>query len=495
MRVSLGKFLKSLREQQQLSQIALAKKLGCTSSFVSQVERGHPGKYPPDLGKWMAAVGREDDLIKAEELLAEAREETRIQHAGLTPDQIAAVRIFAQKLREGKLDDDTIDQIKSQVPADLVDPTAFAMPVIVWNLAAAKYAEKLAECGSDDEIRRANEFYRGCVHIAAELIAKHEPIAVCLNEVFSVRGDSNLAYVDFMAELEAMVPGTWEFFPALTNTKDTIRKSFARMAGNPHVTCEFEQGYAIFIPKSNSCVSLRRIWADVIPRSPYFLEQQLTTGIYLASRNSEKRLAILVRLRVTIMGKAVEVIIATMHLPTLVHERENLPKYDREGSEKRCEIIDEFMDQTVTEVNLKIRERWKKAAKVAGISIRQSTPLWFLVGDMNDTPKSEAIARFRRAHFIDLLDRHFRQGTKIVSPGSPPQMVLDYVFAGPRYTFGDDYICASRTSAVLNAYDLANFPSDHLPVLGIVEIPLEVLDDDEIRRKVDEEANKLESQG
>lgn len=107
--MQFGERVRSLREAQDLTQTALAERLGVSVSYISKVENGrlHFGDYPSE--KFIHKLATELDADEDELLLlADKVPETIRKRIRERPD---AFRAFAN------LDDDSMDDLLSKSPA------------------------------------------------------------------------------------------------------------------------------------------------------------------------------------------------------------------------------------------------------------------------------------------------------------------------------------------------------------------------------------------
>ena len=245
------------------------------------------------------------------------------------------------------------------------------------------------------------------------------------------------------------------FFPAFssrTHPNPARWNQFREGGGIGHFIpyeIEAQQGYGVCVREG----LLRRLWlgeaelsenqpdAD-LPQGQYdlcFQAIHTTTGLYLGSRDTEPRLAVLGRVKSTDGNGDIRYVnFVNIHLTTLKGEREGNIRVDRIGSTARLRQLDLILDNVIS------------AYQVATYRAAKSTPtrkedVWIVAGDLNAIQASREVELLTQVGFVDgtpdkrLWDEtgqfHDQIGTKwSVTNLSAPPIVVDYIFCGLQAT-------------------------------------------------------------
>ncbi|MGH9877703.1 MAG: hypothetical protein ACRD5H_08700, partial [Nitrososphaerales archaeon] len=255
---------------------------------------------------------------------------------------------------------------------------------------------------------------------------------------------------------------------------------------------EAQQGYGVCVRDAGQ---LRRLWVDEIHGSgshpdadrPQSLPQYnvcfeaipTTTGLYLGSRDTEPRLVVLGRLKLSDKAARKRYMnFLNIHLTTLKGEREGNIRRDRLGSKKRLQQLNLILDDILSAY------QETTAHRVPRNSISQEEDIWIMAGDFNATPNAEELELVGRVGFVDgnsdkkLWDAtgqfHNRIGTKWSSSKSAaPPIVVDYIMCGLQDTaFPMDGV---DTSNSLRPYrplfpDGSAFEPDHAVLFASFEV-------------------------
>jgi endonuclease/exonuclease/phosphatase family metal-dependent hydrolase len=183
---------------------------------------------------------------------------------------------------------------------------------------------------------------------------------------------------------------------------------------------------------------------------------RLDTGLYVGSRDSEPRVAMVARF----VKDGRQIVVVNVHLTTLQYEREGTVERDHQGAVVRTRQLRLILDGIVSAYNA----WWLRDAPHAQTTDTPKPPIWIIGGDINAIPESEEVSMLRRARFVDLCNRK-GQGSKRRKGGNMAELTLDYLFAG--VVHHGLVVSDIRTSEPVYMQS-----SDHLPIFSELEFEL-----------------------
>jgi endonuclease/exonuclease/phosphatase family metal-dependent hydrolase len=341
--------------------------------------------------------------------------------------------------------------------------------IINWNVAGAKFLEQKAK---ERAITRTkiNE-------TLISLIKEHDPDVVTLQEIVQYK-DPNGKIVDLIDP-----PGDYKYysFPLI----DTDRLSFkgkwdkVRRLGGWSPETFFAQGNAILYHKNVAHVPVWSLLSNgkfAKRDNRHYVEQvNIESGLYFGDRNTEPRSALVSHFifNPDNDSKPQDVFVVNMHLTTLMMEREGIPEIDQRATKIRLSQLDIVFNGIVSRYNTWKREGFLDRGKKLNLSkeetIERHEPLWVLVGDFNFTPESEEYLTIKHLNFVDvILPEKKAPGTKAKGVGKPATIVVDYVFAGPKFISLDPNI--TQFDLLENCVDHDIKCSDHYPCVATITI-------------------------
>lgn len=235
------------------------------------------------------------------------------------------------------------------------------------------------------------------------------------------------------------------FFPSLSSYHNPHPRKWEKYRRTDTYLPDFieaQQGYGICIKKPDR---LRSLWVnkmednsdrskvDKVGQANYnlcFQSINISTGLYLGSRDTEPRLAILGRMKLK-ENKYVNFI--NLHLTTLKAEREGKLRINREASSIRLSQLNLILDYVVA--------AYQESNLFRIQSNLRNEDIWIIGGDFNATPESEEITLLKKLGFVDgnankvlkapNSSYNNKTGTKwsLRNENLPP-IVVDYIFCG-----------------------------------------------------------------
>jgi endonuclease/exonuclease/phosphatase family metal-dependent hydrolase len=315
--------------------------------------------------------------------------------------------------------------------------------ILSWNVGGGKFLLLPAE-------ERA-KFKNNLNNSLKRIIEDKNPQFVLLQEI--VRSGSSSALEDLIA-----VPNNYYFKPsiALDTERQTYREKWETFCekGGWSRSSYLGLGTGILWRKDqNHCAIWDfdnfRIGPDI-----HAEEVHLDTGLYTGDRDTEPRLAVVVHFVLLEDRSPLDVFVVNLHLTTLKYEREGILERDDLGSRIRLAQIDIVLNGIVSRYN-----EWRKRKDKT-----KPSAVWILAGDFNCTPESPEIVKIKRMNFLDIIPS---KGTGTKAKGfqaSEPKIILDYIFAGPKYiAFDPDFVDKGiKNNSVLHHVSV----SDHFPLFG-----------------------------
>jgi len=250
-----------------------------------------------------------------------------------------------------------------------------------------------------------------------------------------------------------------------------------------------QQGYGVCVRDPNQ---LKRIWIDdksITENTPSMIDNSsspygfsfeainLTTGMYLGNRDTEPRLAILGRMKLSAGNDERYCNFINLHLTTLQGEREGNPKINRIGSEIRLQHLKVIVENIISAYQESTLYRIPRK------TLNRKDDIWIVAGDFNATPESNELDLIRKSDFIDgnpdkrMIDQSGRFqnqiGTKIsLRDKSSPPVVVDYIHCGLQgasFNTGGVGTSNSRRPFLVPFTD-PNFATDHAALFACFEI-------------------------
>lgn len=235
------------------------------------------------------------------------------------------------------------------------------------------------------------------------------------------------------------------FFPSLSSHKNPHPRKWEKYKRSEAYLPDFieaQQGYGICIKNPEK---LRSLWvenvgsdadkekADKVSPPHYnlcFQAINISTGLYLGSRDTEPRLAVLGRMKLQ-EGRYLNFI--NLHLTTLKAEREGKLRINREASAIRMNQLNLILDYVIA--------AYQESGLFRVNSNLRNEDIWAIGGDFNAIPESEEISLLVKLGFVDgnpnkVLkapgsDYNNKIGTKwSLKNKSLPPIALDYIFCG-----------------------------------------------------------------
>jgi len=223
---------------------------------------------------------------------------------------------------------------------------------------------------------------------------------------------------------------------------------------------------------------LSRSSIDAPAPERHFIEQvNLESGLYFGDRNTEPRAGLVAHFIFDVPGnrrKPLDIFVINLHLTTLMMEREGIPEIDLAASRIRLSQLDVLFHGIVSRYNVWKRQGFpergerRKASKCE--TFKRHEPVWILAGDFNFTGDSVEYDTIKRMNFMDVVYKK-GSGTKASGAGKPPTLVLDYIFAGPKFIALDPLI-AETSQLKNNCVDTQPKGSDHYPSYAMIPLTL-----------------------
>ena len=277
------------------------------------------------------------------------------------------------------------------------------------------------------------------------------------------------------------------FFPSVTSHKNPHPGKWKRYESGGEVDAcipgyvDAQQGYGICIREG---LGSRKLWIpyrDPRNASPdadlpgpdchsCFESIGFTPGLYLGSRDTEPRAALMGRTRLESEGETRYLNYLNVHLNTLIGEREGSIRLNRMASSSRLRQIDLILDNVVSAYQE--AKEYKMPDTVTG----GKADIWIIGGDFNATYDAEEIEHIRHMGFVDAIPEkqihdadpdspyHDQAGTKwSIHNANTPAVVLDHIFCGLEHSSfpaGGVDVSGSRRPYRPH-FDRTEFASDH----------------------------------
>lgn len=217
-----------------------------------------------------------------------------------------------------------------------------------------------------------------------------------------------------------------------------------------------------------------------MPSQEYMEVVELKSALYLGTRDTEPRAALLIHLSLSNIGgnnlpKPLDVFVINLHLTTLTLEREGNPAIDERAEKARLQQVDTVLNEIVSPYN-----EWRsRGYKVEGATLlaekggrvetaQRFSPIWIITGDFNFIPESVEFKTLERRGFISMVNAF----TKAKGLGNLPSIQVDYIFAGPRFEAIDPQKAAKSQGTVDVLAN--NNVSDHYPLFAAIPISIEL---------------------
>lgn len=382
--------------------------------------------------------------------------------------------------------------------------------VMSWNIAGAKVLKKLNTEESStnvasDYINEYNRVWRNAILGRGK---NKMPDVILLQECIGFSDtrspeEREIKWVDGAKILSEIFSGYETFFFASLSSIsqphprrwDKMRKGKEEEYLPEYV--EVKQGYGICIKKPEL---LKRLWPVMLPvstekqrkqegkkepvvkyddhvgPSDYNLAFQaipISTGLYLGTRDTEPRLAVLGRMKIENSNKYLNFL--NLHLTTLNGEREGKIKVNRKASQIRLNQLDLVLDFIIS--------AYQEAGSYR-IHSGKTEDIWIIGGDFNATPESQEIELIKSVGFIDgnpnkqlnapeIEHLDGKEGTKwSIRNEELPPTTLDYIFCGiEKASFTSGKIKVDRSLRPFRpGFKEKVFESDHAVLLAVFDI-------------------------
>lgn len=341
--------------------------------------------------------------------------------------------------------------------------------IINWNIGGAKFLEQ-----------KENKRAKTRAKINGELntlIEKYDPDVITLQEVVQYR-DSNGDLIDLIDP-----PDKYNYysFPLIDTDRLSFKGKWNKIRRNGGWSPEtfFAQGNAILHHKNVAHVPVCSLSngkeANTVDR--HYVEQvNIESGLYFGDRNTEPRSALVSHFIFNYKNdpKPQDVFVVNIHLTTLTMEREGIPEIDLRAKKIRLNQLDIIFNGIVSRYNTWRLEGFLDRGKKLKLSkeketIKRHEPLWVLVGDFNFTQESEEYESIKRMNFVDVIVPDKKApGTKAKGLGKPATIVVDYIFAGPKFIALDPNI--TKIDHIENCVDHDSKSSDHYPCIATITV-------------------------
>ncbi len=373
--------------------------------------------------------------------------------------------------------------------------------IMSWNIAGAKVFGKLnpqPDTVAKDYIKEYHQVWENEVknYFSSHVGSSNLPDIILLQECIGFidnRVPDNISkrWISGKEILDSIF-NDYEcfFFPALSSTKNPHPRKWDKYRKGDKYLPEFieaQQGYGLCVKNKNM---LRKLWTknplenehhdkdyelDTIENEKYescFQAIPISTGLYLGTRDTEPRLAILGRMKLN-PNKYLNFV--NLHLTTLKGEREGKIRINQQSSQIRMNqinlilnfIISAYQESDLYRINSNIRNE----------------DIWVVAGDFNSIPESQEISLMKEVGFIDgnvnkkliapeLKHYNAKEGTKwSLDNENLPPIALDYIFCGiekSSFTSGKINTTNSLQPFRPNFQD-ENYQSDHAVLYSVFE--------------------------
>jgi endonuclease/exonuclease/phosphatase family metal-dependent hydrolase len=336
--------------------------------------------------------------------------------------------------------------------------------IVNWNIGGAKYLE---------EKKAVRENTRAQINNGLrELIKRNRrPYVITLQEIVRY-GLSSSDAQDIIDHIEGY---RYYSFPLIDSHKLSSKSKWSkvRINGGWSHNSFFAQGNAVLFRED---VPHFPVWdlscsnRNASKGNRHFIEQvNIESGLYFGDRNTEPRAALVSHFIFNLDGantKPQDVFVVNLHLTTLMMERVGIPEIDLLASKIRLNQLGIVFHGIVSRYNTwkeqGFPERNKPREKRAGEAFERHEPLWVLAGDYNFTEESEEFQTIQRMNFMDVIPKGMKgTGTKAKGASNPATLVVDYIFAGPKFISLDPHIIGRELDN--NCVDHEIHGSDHYP--------------------------------
>jgi endonuclease/exonuclease/phosphatase family metal-dependent hydrolase len=340
--------------------------------------------------------------------------------------------------------------------------------ILNWNIGGARFLKE-SEPKRKDTRKQLNNELRW-------LIRRYNPDVVTLQEIVRY-GKSKKDAEDIIDPVRSY---RYFSFPLIDSDRLSSEAKWSAIkarGGWPRASF-FAQGNAMLFRKD---VPHFPVWdlsacgEKTWPGKRHFVEQvNMEYGLYFGHRSSEPRAALVAHFIYNPKpNKPLDIFVVNLHLTTLLMEREGIPEIDMEASKIRLAQLDLIFRGIVSRYN-----RWKHQdfperggprKKEPHETYKRYEPVWILAGDFNFTPESVEYQTVQRMNFIDAVPNK-GSGTKAKGAGKEATIVVDYIFAGPKFISLNPLIIEDEVSGNTVQHDAKG--SDHYPMFA--KIPLAV---------------------
>lgn len=349
--------------------------------------------------------------------------------------------------------------------------------VLNWNIAGAKFLEK-----KKDE----REKYRTELNESLkDLIKAHKPDVLTLQEIVRYKEPGS----DIRDLIDPIDGYNYYSFPLIDTENLSIRAKWNKLVkyGEWNKETFFAQGNSILFKKELPHFpvwSLPKSKNQKLERDGHFIEQvSLQSGLYFGDRDTEPRAALVAHFVYDVVSKdgnikPLDIFVVSIHLTTLTMEREGIPSVDAEASSIRLYQLNTIFNGIVSRYNSWRQqgylERGKPRKPEEWETHDRYPPIWIVAGDFNFTPESVEYKTIQMMNFIDCVPIK-GNGTKAKGTGLPATIVLDYIFAGPKFISLDPLITenAIRDNQVSHNISV----SDHYPMCATIPIEVKALEE------------------
>lgn len=355
--------------------------------------------------------------------------------------------------------------------------------VLNWNVGGAKLLEEKTK---EERAKTRESFNRALVEILTNRDMGPQPDVVTLQETVRYREPSDPCEVDILNA----VPGYRSFFFPLIDSDILSSKAKwnkVKRDSDWSPKAYFAQGNTFLIKERAPHFPVWDLSNAVIAPQPeitnHYIELvHLDSGLYFGNRDTEPRAALVAHFVCDPdAGRQEErtpldIFVVNVHLTTLLMEREGVPEIDALAAKIRQSQLDVIFHGIVSRYNKWRRSGYRERGEAKVLEPHETTkrysPVWIIAGDFNFTEDSAEYAWVKRMNFIDTIpiggkNSPYGTGTKASGVGSNPTLVLDYIFAGPKFVSLDPAIQLHANRVI---HDHSIRTSDHYPLLSSMEL-------------------------
>ena len=340
--------------------------------------------------------------------------------------------------------------------------------ILNWNIGGARFLKE-SEPKRKETRKQLNSELQW-------LIKRHNPDVVTLQEI--------VRYGKSKEDAEDIIdpPRSYRYFsfPLIDSDRLSSEAKWKKdkdLGGWPDKTF-FAQGNAMLfrkdVPHFPVC-DLSACGENMWSGKRHFVEQvTIESGLYFGDRSSEPRSALVAHFIYNPKPKKpLDIFVINLHLTTLLMEREGIPEIDIGASKIRLAQLDMIFRGIVSRYNRwkhqGFPQRGKPRRKKPSETYNRYEPVWILAGDFNFTPESIEYNTIERMNFIDSVPNK-GSGTKAKGAGKRATIVVDYIFAGPKFISLNPLIIEDEIKNNKVEHDAKG--SDHYPMFA--KIPLAV---------------------